>query len=185
MNQTVKKISTLTFAFAAAIALAGCGGCGNEPHHMKSHHHHSHYSQQPQEVVMVEAVEVVETVPMDVPVVKAKMYTRSSRGGTSEMGSIKFMRGENGVKMMVDLIDLRPGKDYTVKIYPCGNCSDYSCCASKCMNVSLPMLSIDEPGRLTQTYDIRGIKCRDLDNAKIVLLRDGGYKAAWGRLHQN
>ena len=76
-------------------------------------------------------------------------------------------------------------KDYTVKIYPCGNCSDYSCCASKCMNVSLPMLSIDEPGRLTQTYDIRGIKCRDLDNAKIVLLRDGGYKAAWGRLHQN
>ncbi len=182
MNKLVKQITTLSIAFGAAIVLAGCGGgCGEHEHHMKKHH--MQHSAAP-EVVMYEAVEVVEMQPMANPVMKAKMHTRSSRGGASEMGYIKFMRGENGVKMMVDLIDLRPGKDYTVKIYPCGNCSDYSCCSTKCMNVKLPMLSIDEPGRLTQTFDVRGITCQELNNAKIVLTRDGGEKAAWGRIHQ-
>ena len=71
-----------------------------------------------------------------------------------------------------------------VKIYPCSNCSDSSCCASKCMNVKLPVLSIDEPGRLTKTYNVRGLTCSDLANAKIILTRDGGYKAAWGRIYQ-
>ena len=99
------------------------------------------------------------------------------------MGYIKFAQTDNGVKMMVDVTDLRPGKEYMVKIYPCGNCADASCCASKCLNVKLPMLSIDEPGRLTQTYNVRGLNCADLNNAKIVLTRDGGYKAAWGRIY--
>jgi len=181
MKELVKKLTTFTAAFGVAILLAGCGGgCGEHEHHMKKHHmRHGN----PQEVVMYEAVEVVEMEPMANPVMKAKIHTRSARGGTSEMGYIKFARGENGVKMMVDLIDLRPGKDYTVKIYPCGNCSDYSCCASKCMNINLPVLAIEEPGRLTQTYEVRGITCAELNNAKIVLMRDGGYKAAWGRIH--
>jgi hypothetical protein len=52
------------------------------------------------------------------------------------------------------------------------------------MNLKLPTLSIDEPGRLTQTYTIRGLNCANLQNAKVVLSRDGGYKAAWGRVYQ-
>jgi len=184
MNKLCKKLLTFSIAFGAAIVLAGCGGgCGEHQHHHGKHHSMQHHAQ-PQEVIMYEEVDVVEMQPIANPVMKAKMHTRSSRGGTSEMGYIKFMRGENGVKMMVDLIDLRPGKDYTVKIYPCGNCNDYSCCAKQCMNLKLPMLSIDEPGRLTQSFDIKGVTCRELNNAKIVLSRDGGHKAAWGRIHQ-
>ena len=134
------------------------------------------------EVVMYEAetVEVMATQPM--ATMKAKMYTRNGRGGTSEMGYIKFAPASNGVNMMVDVTDLRPGKDYVMKIYPCGNCDDYSCCAQTCLNVKLPVLSVNEPGRLTQTFNIAGLSCADLNNAKIILMRDGGYKASWGKI---
>lgn len=183
MKNMITKITTVSLAVVSLVALAGCNtGCGGY-HHMQKHHGH-HNASQPQEVVVYEASEtVIAEVPSPM-VMKANMYTRSSRGGTSEMGYIKFAKTDNGAKMMVDLIDLRPGKDYTVKIYPCGNCGDMSCCSSNCMNVKLPMIGIDEPGRLTKTYEIRGIRCSELQNAKIVLTRDGGYKAAWGKFYR-
>lgn len=182
MNKIFTKITTVSLSIVAALVLAGCStSCGGR-HHMQKHHGHRGASQA-QEVVVYEASEtVVAEIPMS-NVMKAQMYTRSSRGGTSEMGYIKFAQTDNGTKMMVDVTDLRPGKEYTVKIYPCGNCVDSSCCASKCMNVKLPMLGVDEPGRLTKTYNVRGLNCADLANAKIVLTRDGGYKAAWGRIY--
>lgn len=183
MKNIFKKMTTITLSIVAVAVISGCSmSCGGRHHDMKKHHGHRNMAQ-PQEVVVYEST---ETVIAEVPfanVMKAQMYTRSSRGGTSEMGYIKFAQTDNGVKMMVDVTDLRPGKEYTMKIYPCGNCSDSSCCAAKCMNVKLPMLSIDEPGRLTKTYNVRGINCADLANAKIVLMRDGGYKAAWGRIY--
>lgn len=184
MKQTLKKLASIVMAFGTIVLLAGCGGgCGHEHRHMNKHRMHGNQPQ-PQEVIVyeAEAMEVIEMPAQNTPVMVAKMHTRSANGGTSEMGTIKFMPGENGVKMMVDLIDLRPGKDYTVKIYPCGKCKDFSCCASKCMNLNLPMLSVDEPGRLIKTFDISGVTCKQLKNAKIVLMRDGGYKAAWGRV---
>lgn len=184
MKNLFNKITFGTLAIVGALILAGCsGGCGGAHHHDAPKHHMTHHKSQPQEVVVYEAT---ETIVAEVPatnIMKANMFTRSSRGGTSEMGYIKFAQGENGTKMMVDLIDLRPGKDYVVKIYPCGNCADSSCCASKCMNVKLPMIGIDEPGRLTKTYNVRGLDSANLQNAKIVLSRDGGYKAAWGRIY--
>ena len=188
MNKFIKHASHLTIAFVAAAALAGCGGgCGGRGHHGDMPRQH-HYAQKehpaPQPVVMYEMSETVVAAEVEeMPTMKATMYTRSSTGGTSEMGYIKFAPCPDGVKMMADLTDLRPGKDYIMKIYSCGNCSDSSCCASKSMNVQLPMLSIDEPGRLTKTYTIRGIDCSDLQNAKVVLTRDGGYKASWGRVY--
>lgn len=181
MKQTIKQIMSLTVAFGGILLLAACGGgCGVGTHH--NMHHKQHNQPQAQEVVVYEESEmVVAEVPMS-NVMKAKMYTRSSNGGTSEMGYVKFAPTNNGVNMTVDVTDLRPGKDYTVKIYPCGKCSDYSCCSSQCMNLNLPVLSIDTPGRLTQTFNIPGVSCSDLKNAKIVFLRDGGYKAAWGKI---
>jgi len=181
MNKLIKQVSHLTVAFAAASVLAACSmQCGGHREMHKPKHHHN--AQQP--VMMYEVDEtVVAAEVVENPTMKAKMYTRSSRGGTSEMGYIKFVPCESGVKMTVDVTDLRPGENYVMKIYQCGNCSDSSCCASKSMNVKLPMLSIDEPGRLTQTYTVRGLNCSDLQNAKVVLSRDGGYKAAWGRVY--
>lgn len=183
MKNMFTKITTATLAIGAALILAACNmSCGGRHHDMKKHHGHRNMAQ-PQEMVVYEATEtVIAEVPM-VNVMKANMYTRSSRGGTSDMGYIKFAQTDNGAKMMVDLIDLRPGKDYMVKIYQCGNCSDSSCCATKCMDIKLPIIGIDEPGRLTKTYNVRGLNCADLNNAKIVLTRDGGYKAAWGRIY--
>ncbi len=184
MNKTLEKITKLTMALGAVSILAGCAATcdGEHPHDM--HRRHYAHQQQPKEVVMyeAEAVEVVAVEPMSGPMMSAPMYTRSSTGGTSAMGYIKFAPADNGTKMMVDVTDLRPGKDYTVKIYPCGNCSDYSCCASTSMNVSLPTLYVDEPMRLNKSYTLRGLNCQKLKNAKIVLTRDGGYKAAWGRI---
>ncbi len=180
MKNIFNKITLATLAFGAAVVLAGCsGGCGGAHHHTQKHYAHN----KPQEVVVYEASETIVAEVPNTNIMKANMVTRSSRGGTSEMGYIKFAPTDNGTKMMVDLIDLRPGKDYMVKIYPCGNCGDSSCCASKCMNVKLPMIGIDEPGRLTKTYTVRGLDCANLQNAKIILTRDGGYKAAWGRIY--
>lgn len=184
MKRMLKQITTLTIAFGAILLLEACGGGCGGGHHEKMHHH-KNINDNPQyqgEVVMYEAEAVEVMVPQPRAMMKAKMYTRSSRGGTSEMGWIKFSPAADGVNMMVDVTDLRPGKDYVMKIYPCGNCSDYSCCSQKCFDIKLPVLSINEPGRLTQTLNIQGISCADLNNAKIVLMRDGGYKAAWGRI---
>ena len=186
MKQTIKKLLSLTIAFSVVLLLAACGGgCGGHHDGGGRPHHKMHNSPAPTaEVIMyeAEAVEVVAPVPQPRAMMKAKMYTRSSTGGTSEMGYIKFAPAENGVNMMVDITDLRPNKDYMVKIYPCGNCDDYSCCAAQCMNLNLPVLSVDSQMRLTQTYNIPNVNCSDLKNAKIVLTRDGGYKAAWGKI---
>ena len=182
MNKIIKQVSGLTLAAAAVLTLAGCsGGCGGYHDVPTKHHRHArHNAPVEQEVVMVAAVE--ETEVISYPMVRANMVTRSSRGGTSDMGYIKIAQTDNGMKMMVDLIDLRPGKDYNIKIYKCGACSGYNCCASSCMNANLPILSINQPGRLSNTYEVWGLKWNELANAKIVLQRDGGYKAAWGKL---
>ena len=86
--------------------------------------------------------------------------------------------------MHVDLIDLRPGKTYRTHIYQCGACNDSTCCDTAPMAVDLPLLKIDRVGRLQQSYIIRGLTASQLNNAKLVLTRDGGYKAAWGTLKQ-
>ena len=74
----------------------------------------------------------------DVNSVYAKMYTHSSNGGESKMGHIKFKETDNGLKMMVDLKDLRPGVQYNVKLYQCDMCyNDAKCCNnSKKMNIN-------------------------------------------------
>lgn len=184
MTKAVEKLTKWTIAFGAVLMLGACGGgCGGDHHDMHKHRGHRDMAE-PQEVVVYEASEtIVAEVPM-ANKMKAKMYTRSSTGGTSEMGYVKFAPANNGVNMMVDVKDLRVGKDYMVKIFPCGNCNDYSCCSTQCLNINTPVLSIDAPGRLTQTFYIPGVSCSDLDNAKIVFMRDGGYKAAWGKIKQ-
>ncbi len=177
----LKTITKTTVMVSAVALLAACTCQVPVQHHHKAKHHH----QAPvQEVVVMQETETVVAEVVENNTMKAKMYTRSSRGGTSDMGYIKFIQTDDGMKMAVNLKDLRPGKAYTVKIYPCTeNCQGSGCCSSKCMNTSLPMLMIDEPGKLKQTYDIRGINWEKMNNAKVVLTRDGGYKAAWGSLY--
>lgn len=184
MTNILKKVSTVTMTIAATALLVGCSTTCSGRHHMDGakKHHRDYGTHQPVMVYEAEAVEVVEMQPMARPGMKAQMYTRNSSGGTSPMGHIKFKQGDDCVKMTVDVTDLRPGKDYKMKIYQCGDCGDFNCCESKCMDLKLPTISVDEPGRFTKTYKIRDLDCSDLKNAKVVLTRDGGYQASWGQV---
>ena len=182
-----KSLFIIASFFGVAILMCGCS-CPNKQHYG----HRGHYAGQcnkkdhrgcgPQVSETVVFYQTYENA--DIESVHAKMYTRSSRGGESPMGTIKFKETDAGLKMKVDLIDLRPGKTYTAHVYQCGKCNDWSCCNKTPMTVDLPNLRIDHVGRLEQSYIIRGLTAAQLNNGKLVLTRDGGYKAAWGSLKQ-
>lgn len=175
MKNLVKKMLMLSSVLGVAVLLSGCAGCG-----------HKKAKPQPRQAQPTETVVFYQTYEdADVTRVHAKMYTHSSRGGESRMGYIKFYETDAGLKMETDLKDLRPGVTYTVKIYQCGSCNNNStCCDKNPMGVNLPTLRIDQRGTLRESFIIRGLTAEQLNNAKIYLERDGGYKAAWGTLQK-
>ncbi len=169
MKNLIKKLFMFTSILGVAVAVSGC--CAKKT----------------QKVTATETTVFYQTYEeADVNRVHAKMYTRSSHGGESRMGNIKFYETDAGLKMEVDLKDLRPGVDYTVRIYQCGSCNNNSmCCDNSSMSVNLPKLTAGASGRLEESFIIRGLTAAQLKNAKIYLERDGGYKAAWGTLEKN
>jgi hypothetical protein len=181
----MKKSNMFLITSLCGISLltAGCTKCPTDTH-MPPHeqqfkqHHHKNKHQKPEPKVFQQKYS-----SSDIHNVKANIYTKSARGGQSEMGIIKFKETDDGLKMWVDLIDLRPGKIYTTQVYQCGACNDNTCCAVEAMSIDLPQLKVNNAGeRLQESYIIRGLTATQLNNAKIVLTRDGGYTAAWGIL---
>ena len=167
MKNAVKKVFILSSALTVSVLLSGCTTmCGS---HKKVHNAKN------ESVVYYQTYEDAA-----INHVAAKMFTRSSRGGESKMGYIKFMESDAGLKMDIDLQDLRPGVTYAMRIYPCNVCSSGMCCANNAMPITLPMLRIEKAGRLQEAFVIRGLTAEKLNNAKLYLTRDGGYKAAWG-----
>lgn len=185
MKNVAKKMVMFASVLGAAIVLSGCvGGCPNKK---VTHHHKAIHYAQPVEVVESDAIVVYQTyADADINHVYAKMYTHSSRGGESKMGHIKFKETDSGLKMEVDLKDMRPGVPYTVKVYQCDMCyNDAKCCNNaRALNIKLPMLQTGVSGHLNQTYMIQGLTAAQLDGANIYLERDGGYKAGWGKLEK-
>lgn len=172
MQKLIKKLFMFASVMGAAAVLSGCS-CPTK-----------HHKPAPKQEVTTVFYQTYEDA--DVSRVHAKMYTRSSHGGESRMGSLKFYETNAGLKMEVDLKDLRPGVDYTVRVYQCGICNNNSMCCDKApLNVEFPTLSTGASGRLQETYIIRGLTAAQLRNAKIYLERDGGYKAGWGTLEKN
>lgn len=173
MQKLIKKMFMFSSVLCAAVILSGC----MMPCQKKQQRRHMKPAAATETVVIYQGYEAKG----DVERVSAKMYTHSSSGGESKMGYIKFVETDNGLKMNVDLKDLRPGVTYTVKIYQCGSCNnDSMCCDKSSMPITLPNLKINKVGRLEENYIIRGLTAAQLNNAKIYLERDGGYKAAWG-----
>lgn len=179
-----KNLGIIASLCGVTLLLGGCVSCPVQDHGYheqykkdKAHKHHKKHDKNP--IIFQQTYS-----GSDVHNVKANMYTRSMHGGESEMGFIKFKETEDGLKMWVDLIDLRPGKIYTAQVYQCWNCNNGICCNTEAMSVDLPSISTDNAGRLQQTYIVRGLTANQLNNAKLVLTRDGGYKAAWGTLKQ-
>lgn len=176
MKNLMKKMFMFASMLGAVALLSGCVGCPNKRHARKV------VKAQPAETVVF--YQTYEDA--DVNRVYAKMYTRSSHGGESKMGYIKFQETDAGLKMEVDLKDLRPGVPYTIKLYQCGSCSNNStCCDNYSMAIDLPRLKVERAGRLEESFIIRGLTAAQLKNAKIYLERDGGYKAAWGKFEQS
>lgn len=185
MKNVSKKMLTFTSLIGAVAVLSGCMmECpGRKQYHKKM----GYNTPQAVEMIETDTIVVYQTHEnADVSHLYAKMYTHSSRGGESRMGHIKFKETDNGLKMMVDLKDLRPGVQYNIKMYQCGSCyNDAKCCNnSKMINVKLPMLQTGMSGRLNQTYMIQGLNAEQLMGANIYLERDGGYKAGWGKLEK-
>ena len=180
MKNLVKKLLMLSSILGVAVLLSGCTGCGQK--NMK--HPQQRQMQQNQKPEMVVFYQTYEDA--DITKVHAKMYTHSSHGGESRMGYIKFYETDAGLKMEVDVKDLRPGKVYTVRVHQCSSCNNNSmCCDKEPMSVNFPTLSSTERGgKLKESFIIRGLTAEQLNNAKIYLERDGGYKAGWGTLEK-
>ena len=177
MKTLMKKLAMLTSIVGVAILMAGCT-CPTPKKHVKRH---------PRPQPATEAVVFYQTYEdSDVNRVYAKMYTHSTSGGESRMGHIKFTETDAGLKMEVDLKDLRPNVSYTVKVYQCGTCNNGSstCCDNSPMPITLPKLMVQTAGTLQETFMIRGLRAAQLQNGKIYLERNGGYKAAWGKFEQ-
>lgn len=178
MKNLFKKLLVFSSVLGMAFLFSGCTGCGKEP----MNHPQQKQMQQNQKPEMVVFYQTYEDA--DVTKVHAKMYTHSSHGGESRMGYIKFNETDAGLKMDVDLKDLRPGVTYNMKIYQCNKCSTGMCCSNNSLATNLPTLRIEKPGRLEESFILRGMTAEQLNNAKIYLERDGGYKAAWGTLEK-
>ena len=182
MKNITNKILLLASLLGAVFVLSGCMmECPG-----KRQHHKQMNRMQPVEVIEeTDAIVVYQVYEnADVNSVSAKMYTHSSRGGETKMGHIKFKDTDNGLKMMVDLKDMRPGVKYNLRVYQCGSCyNDVKCCnASKRFDIKMPMLQAGKSGRVNQTYMIHGVSAAQLNGANVYLERDGGYKAGWGKL---
>ena len=180
----MKPKTLLTSLCAVTLLTSACTTtCPSSMHHKeqyteKAQHHKKHHKKHETKVFQQNYTDD------DIDNVIANIYTRSVNGGESVMGTIKFKETDNGLKMKIDLVDLRPGKIYTAQIYQCSTCDNGICCATETMNIDLPTIKSDSNGKLQQSYIIRGLTATQLNNAKLILTRDGGYKAAWGTLNQ-
>lgn len=185
MKNLVKKFLVLSSVLGLAILLTGCNGCGQkrmmspQGHPQQMQMKNKNMQKAPEKVGFYQTYENA-----DITRVHAKMYTHSSHGGESRMGYIKFNETDAGLKMDVDLKDLRPGVTYNMRIYQCEKCSTGMCCSDTTLATGLPTLRIEKPGKLQESFILRGMTAEQLNNAKIYLERDGGYKAAWGTLEK-
>ena len=128
MKNLTKKLVMLASVLGAAVMLSGCMMECPSKHTGHRHKAATQQRMQPVEVVESDTIVVYQTYEnADVNKVYAKMYTHSSRGGESKMGHIKFHDTDNGLKMVVDLKDLRPGVQYNVRLYQCGSCHYREC----------------------------------------------------------
>ena len=173
-NMTKTSLFLMSSLCGIALLTAGCTTCptGTHKYHneqkMQGKHHQKHQDK--------------SNLKKYDESVHAKMYTKSSRGGESEMGFIKFNETDDGLNMTVDLVDLRPGKVHSAQVYQCSACDNGVCCAAEAMSVDLPQIKTHKKGRLQESYKVQGLTATQLSNAKLILTRDGGHKAAWGKL---
>ncbi len=139
-------------------------------------------------------VEYVQTHQDDeITSIHAKMYQKN--GNKDKMGTIKFSETDSGLKMAIDLKDVRPNTEYKLYVFEVKGCDvkkDKKDMAKKCTktqkNIDMPMLTGDRNGKIDTTYMITGLTAADLDGKKLVLARDDAsgkeVHVGWGLLSQ-
>ena len=173
MNKFIKLASILAVVFA----FAGCASeCPHKKHHdcpncemseHKKNHDYKKYDKKSNKL-------------------HTKMYSRNKQGGVSEIGYIKFYDTDNGVKMLVNVDNLRDDVDYRVKIYQCNDskCTNPdTCCMESSMSMEMPLTRKDKNNSMLQeTFFISNVNTKQLQGATVFFERDSGYRAAWGFL---
>ncbi|MDL2296161.1 hypothetical protein LJC18_05160 [Lachnospiraceae bacterium OttesenSCG-928-E19] len=168
MKNLIKKMFMFTSILGVVAIMGGCSS-NSSKNKNQDRPHDVEYYQTHQDA--------------DVTRVSARMYTHSRDGGESRMGHIKFHETNAGLQMMVELKDMRPGVEYQVHVYD-WECNDNVTKCKKEKAVSgLPMLRAGNDGKLEETFLIRGVTAKQLKKSMITMERDGGYKAAWGKLN--
>ena len=112
-----KTLFLLTSLCSVCLLTSACTTCPTQTPNNYEHHHKKHDKKMHKNESIVFQQNYSGS---DVHKVKANMSTRSSNGGEAEMGTIWFKETDDGLKMMVDLVYLRPNKTYTAEIYQCG-----------------------------------------------------------------
>ena len=103
MTNMTKKLFMLASFIGMAVVMSGCT-CPSKQHmhhqqHVNRHetHHGKQHKQKMQSPQITETVVFYQTYDVtDIDSVNANMYTRSSRGGESAMGTVKFQEKEVG-----------------------------------------------------------------------------------------
>ncbi|MCL2629367.1 MAG: hypothetical protein FWD33_01595 [Alphaproteobacteria bacterium] len=185
MNKYIKTLSMITAVAAIAVGFGGC--------------HRSHDRGK--------RVEYVQTHQGDeVTRVRARMFQK--RDHKTEMGHITFAERESGLRMHMELKDLRPNTEYQVVIYDMSDCKidkkkwkeatkeqraekrakKTKNCEKVNMRATMPTLKSTAKGEARTSFLITGLTAAELDGAKIVLRRENAQgeeiSVGWGMLRE-
>lgn len=169
MCKTTKKILGSFCLLGVVLSLVACSSCDKDvaTHHNKSRH-------------LVE-YENISEMDVNKNMLVANMYTkRGGRGEKLPIGQVFFMQSEQDVVMKTDLSDLRPNVEYRIKAY---KCTDEKCSTSECVDADFPIIKIEQVGKLEKEFVIPNMSLNEFHNVKIHMVRDGGKKAAWGKIN--
>ncbi|MDR0449420.1 MAG: hypothetical protein LBG89_03100 [Rickettsiales bacterium] len=189
MKNHIKKLSMLALVAAFAATAGGCGKSGSLGDDYGS----------------------INMEEENTSKIRARMFMKSAEKRT-EIGTIAFSERDTGLRMHVNLRDLRPGSDFAVVVYDLTNCDEKKTCdaagkdgktkkermakraewIASCekvnQNVNTPTLQTDKKGQVRMSFLITGITADEMNNSKVVLTRENrnGEEVAvgWGKLRE-
>ena len=178
MKNLLKKLCIATSVLGVAAIM---GGCSSTPESANERN-----------------IEYVQTHQKDdVTSVHARMRQKS--GERSRMGSVRFTETQSGMKMVVDLRDLRPSTEYSFVVYEITGCEvqkdrtnrtakKIGECEKVKQNIQLPAFRSGQSGNALDTYMITGLTAAELNNKRLGLTRENDkgetVTVGWGALKE-
>ena len=183
MKNIVKNILITASAVGIAVILGGCSSSSSPSAG------YSEKSEKPESVSYVKTHQ-----KEDVKKVYAKMYQKNKKDGTKDsMGHIRFSETDSGLKMLVELKDVRSGVEYKLRVYDLVDCEKKEGKSKTCTKndryLDLPTIIGDKNKKIQDTYMLTNVSAKELKNAKISLHRDddkgNDLKVGWGIIEED